>query len=93
MKLCPDRVFGGSSPVVTCLRHSMIVCNISFVVGKQLTQATWLNLLQKQARREAMRQDAAVCRPQDATSYREHDSCSQRQAPWDPSAAPWHEED
>jgi hypothetical protein len=26
MKLCPDLVFGGSSPVVACLRHSMIVC-------------------------------------------------------------------
>lgn len=25
MKLCPDLVFGGSSPVVACLRHSMIV--------------------------------------------------------------------
>jgi len=27
MKLWPDRVFGGSSPVVTCFRHSMIVCS------------------------------------------------------------------
>ena len=26
MKLCPLRQLGGSSPVQTCLRHSMIVC-------------------------------------------------------------------
>ena len=26
MKLCPERVLGGSSPVVACFRHSMIVC-------------------------------------------------------------------
>ena len=26
MKLWPDRVFGGSSPVVACFKHSMMVC-------------------------------------------------------------------
>ena len=26
-KLCPERVFGGSSPVQACLRHSMMVCS------------------------------------------------------------------
>ena len=26
MKLCPERVLGGSSPVVACFKHSMIVC-------------------------------------------------------------------
>ena len=31
----PERVLGGSSPVVACLRHSMIVCRFLFKVFKK----------------------------------------------------------
>lgn len=47
MKLCPERVLGGISPVHACFRHSMMVCSQQWyrISGQMLPVAEQTNAL------------------------------------------------
>jgi hypothetical protein len=49
MKLWPDLVLGGSSPVVACLRHSMMVC--ASVAGAAIARGTGRRPMRHRERR------------------------------------------